>query len=88
MGVTRIRGGLAVLCIAALTGCGGSIGPIDLPNLGAGSKDIPLENYSARDIFARGEYELETGKPEDAARYFVLDLPPASPAPATAGQAG
>lgn len=35
-----------------------------------GSREQPLENYSAEEIFTRGEYELEGGKAEEAARYF------------------
>lgn len=35
-----------------------------------GKREPPLENFSAEEIFTRGEYELEEGKPEDAARYF------------------
>ena len=70
MGIDGIRGGLAILCVAALTGCGGAIGPIDLPDLGAGSKDVPLDNYTPEQIFARGDYELREGDPEEAARYF------------------
>jgi outer membrane protein assembly factor BamD len=34
-------------------------------------QELPLENYTAEEIFKRGELELETGKrPKDALRYF------------------
>lgn len=53
--------GLALgVMIAALAACGG----FDPRAEGA------LEQYSAADIFARGELELETGDPDDAAFYF------------------
>ena len=35
-----------------------------------GVDDLPLENYTADEIFTRGEYELSEGNPDDAARYF------------------
>lgn len=36
-----------------------------------GSKEPPLENFTAEEIFQRGEFELEAkSKPDDAIRYF------------------
>lgn len=38
-----------------------------------GEREPPLENFTAEEIYKRGEYELETGnprKPETAIRYF------------------
>lgn len=34
------------------------------------SRQVPLETYSAEEIFKRGEYELESKDPEEAARFF------------------
>ena len=48
--------GCAVL---ALTACGLSDEPT-----------VPLENFSAKEIFDRGEFELSRNRPDDAARYF------------------
>jgi outer membrane protein assembly factor BamD len=54
------RAGLAVALAATLAGCGA------LNNRAS----LPLENYSAEEIFERGEVELERGRAEEAARYF------------------
>ena len=35
------------------------------------SREIPLETYSAEQIFERGEFELGRKRPEDAAFYFA-----------------
>jgi outer membrane protein assembly factor BamD len=48
-----------VLIVGLLAGCGLN----DAPRL-------PLENYSAEEIFQRGEFELERGREDDAAFYF------------------
>ena len=53
-----IRRLLAAACLAVLAACGDS------------DEEINLESFSAQDIFARAEYELERGEPEEAARYF------------------
>ena len=38
---------------------------------GTATQEVPLENFSAEDIFKRGELELETGgRDNDAIRYF------------------
>ncbi|MGL5010992.1 MAG: outer membrane protein assembly factor BamD, partial [Paracoccaceae bacterium] len=38
---------------------------------GTGTEEVPLENFSAEDIFKRGELELETGgRDNQAIRYF------------------
>jgi outer membrane protein assembly factor BamD len=55
----QIVGSLAL--VLALTACGQS------------SKEPPLENFTAEEIYKRGEYELVTGNPrnpETAIRYF------------------
>lgn len=51
-----------VMASLVLAGCGES-GRIDR---GA----VDLENYTAEQIFGRGEFEIERNKPEDAAFYF------------------
>ncbi|EKE45353.1 tetratricopeptide TPR_2 repeat protein [Oceaniovalibus guishaninsula JLT2003] len=43
-----------------LAGCGG----------GTSSRNLPLEDFSARDIYNRGEVELASQKPAEAARFF------------------
>ena len=50
------------MLIATLAACGG-----------ASNKEPPLENFTAEEIYKRGEYELEVGnprRPTDALRYF------------------
>lgn len=45
-----------------LAGCSGS----------DSAKNVPLDNFTAEQIYRRGEYELETNrKPKDAAHYFA-----------------
>ena len=56
-----LRVGSLVL-VVALAGCGGS-----------GTREVPLENFTAEEIYKRGEYELEVGnprRPTEALRYF------------------
>lgn len=54
-----VAGGLVMLL---LLGCGNSSDPRQ-----AG---VPMETYTAEQIFGRGEFELDRGKAEDAAYYF------------------
>ncbi len=35
-----------------------------------GNREVPLENFSAQEIYARGEAELAASDPEEAARFF------------------
>jgi outer membrane protein assembly factor BamD len=35
-----------------------------------GAREPSLEDFSAQEIYTRGEFELESGKPKDAATYF------------------
>jgi len=59
IGKTGARIVAALLMTVALAGCG------------SGTKEAPLENFTAEEIFQRGEYELEASpKPTEAARYF------------------
>ncbi|MDF1620153.1 outer membrane protein assembly factor BamD [Pseudothioclava nitratireducens] len=52
----------SLVLISALAACGGG-----------GSDEVPLENFTAEEIYKRGEYELEVGNPRrpvEALRYF------------------
>ena len=52
----------AVLSVGLLAGCGG----------GGGTTSESFENFTAEEIYKRGEYELEnTRKPKDAVKYFT-----------------
>lgn len=55
----------ALLVAAVLSGCGGST-----ESEGFGPGGVPIENFNAEQIFGRGEYELDRGKPERAAYFF------------------
>lgn len=59
-GMTVSRLG-CVLALGLLVACG---------NFDPASTPGALEKYTAAEIFERGEYELERGKPADAATYF------------------
>lgn len=63
--MTGIRSGsvvAAVLSLGLLAGCGG----------GANKAPESFENFTAEEIYKRGEYELEnTRKPKDAVKYFT-----------------
>lgn len=48
--------------VLALTACG--------QNSVFSNEEIPLETYTAQQIFERGEFELDRNRPEDAAFYF------------------
>lgn len=52
----------SVLALGLLVGCSGDIDPLTNP--------AAMEQYTAAEIFERGEYELERGKPDDAAIFF------------------
>lgn len=61
---------VAVMAVAALSACGSQ-------NTGRFTKsffnpqEIPLETYSAEQIYERGEFELNRRQPEEAAFYFA-----------------
>jgi outer membrane protein assembly factor BamD len=59
MSLVRLIGG--GLLIAMLVGCGSGVERRD---------NVDIEQYSAKQIFERGEFELERGKPGEAAYYF------------------
>lgn len=54
----------ATLGVVALAGCS------ELERKGVGPGGVPLENYTAEQIFERGEFELSTKDYEDGALYF------------------
>jgi outer membrane protein assembly factor BamD len=61
-GGNRARGlGAAALCgVLLLSGCSGLMA----------TRDVPLENFSAEEIYQRAEFELEARNADEAARYF------------------
>lgn len=59
-----------VLVIAALAACGGSRDTGRVGGSFLNPEEIPLETYSAEQIFERGEYELNRNQADDAAFYF------------------
>jgi outer membrane protein assembly factor BamD len=54
----------------ALSACGGGK---DRPTTGTifNQQEVPLETYTAQQIYERGEFELERKKPDQAAFYFA-----------------
>ena len=61
----------AVLIVAALSACGGDRNAGRFTKGFFNSQEIPLETYSAEQIFERGEFELNRSRPDDAAFYFA-----------------
>ncbi|MGB7241731.1 MAG: outer membrane protein assembly factor BamD [Sulfitobacter sp.] len=59
----------AMLLTAALAACGG--GDAGRTKSFFNSQEIPLETYSPKQIFERGEFELNRKRPSDAAFYFA-----------------
>ncbi|MEM9580456.1 MAG: outer membrane protein assembly factor BamD [Pseudomonadota bacterium] len=57
----------ALLVSFTLAGCGGGGG---VSRFLGGQPDVPLETYTAEQIFERGEFELERKREDDAAFYF------------------
>jgi len=60
----------AVFVIAALGACSGNRDPGRVTNSFFNPQEIPLETYSAEQIFERGEFELNRRRPAEAAEYF------------------
>ncbi|MEM6276857.1 MAG: outer membrane protein assembly factor BamD [Pseudomonadota bacterium] len=54
-----VRAFAAVLALAGLASCGLNDAP-----------SVPLENFTAQEIYDRGEFELSRTRPDDAAFYF------------------
>jgi len=72
-GLKRATRALAMVALAtSLTACSGGGGGGWFSNLFSANavEKKPIEEYSAQEIFKRGEYELENGKPKDAAEWF------------------
>ena len=59
----------AVLVVAALGACGNQDTGRRTKSF-FNSQEIPLETYSAEQIYERGEFELNRKRPADAAEYF------------------
>ncbi|MEO0485173.1 MAG: outer membrane protein assembly factor BamD [Pseudomonadota bacterium] len=57
--MTHLRSIAFAAALAGLAGCGLN----DAPR-------VPLENFSAKEIYDRGEFELNRARPDDAAFYF------------------
>jgi outer membrane protein assembly factor BamD len=64
--MTRLT--LVMAIVAVLAACGGN----GRPTTGGlfNKKEIPLDNYTAEQIFGRGEFELDNGNASEAAYYF------------------
>jgi outer membrane protein assembly factor BamD len=60
----------AVVMVAVLGACGGNQNTGRVTNGFFSRKEIPLETYSAEQIFERGEFELNRKRPAEAAEYF------------------
>ena len=67
--VTRIIA--AVLVVSTLTACGGNRNAGRVGGSIFNPQEIPLETYTAEQIFERGEYELNRRQPGEAAFYFA-----------------
>ena len=52
---------MSVVALVLVSACGGS---------DPATRGVPLDNFSAEEIFQRGEYELANRQPDDAAYYF------------------
>ena len=60
----------AVLLAGVLGACGGAQDTGRTTNSFFNPQEIPLETYSAEQIFERGEFELNRKRPAEAAEYF------------------
>ncbi|SFQ33723.1 outer membrane protein assembly factor BamD [Roseivivax halotolerans] len=70
-----MKSAVAAGCLAlTLAGCG-ALGNLNIGGGGAadglGPGGQPLENFTAEQIFERGEFELDRNRPDDAATYFA-----------------
>ena len=77
---------IALVSGLVLTGCGGGSGSLGFGSLGGSSgfggdgtgggifgsriEKRPIDQWSAEEIFKRGEYDLEAGDPSEAAKWF------------------
>jgi outer membrane protein assembly factor BamD len=64
------RSGVRILVTGALLGVLGLAGCSEFERKGVGPGGAPLENFTAEQIFERGEYELSAKDYEDGAFYF------------------
>ena len=60
----------AVVMVAVLGACSGNQNTGRITNSFFNRKEIPLETYTAEQIFERGEFELNRKRPAEAAEYF------------------
>lgn len=69
-GGTRTGVVCALVLATALSACGNGR---DRPTTGGifNQQEVPLETYTAQQIYERGEFELERKKPDQAAFYFA-----------------
>ena len=67
---SRKRIVMAVLMASMLVACGGRDSGRTTGNF-FNPQEIPLETYSAEQIYERGEFELNRSRPDDAAFYFA-----------------
>ncbi|WP_375691391.1 outer membrane protein assembly factor BamD [Pseudooceanicola sp. LIPI14-2-Ac024] len=58
----RVKLAAPMVLAIVLAGCGG---------VNQSASDLPLENYTAEQIFQRAEHELGRNRPEDAAEFFA-----------------
>ncbi|MEM9708887.1 MAG: outer membrane protein assembly factor BamD [Pseudomonadota bacterium] len=59
--MSRCRNGIAAGLVMALGACGGGAD---------GSRNVPLDGFTAEEIYLRGEFELQQNNPDEAARFF------------------
>ena len=62
-GKTALRGAMVAAMLAALSACGNGGGLFQ--------GEPPLDNFTAQQIFERGEFELQRRQPDEAAFYFA-----------------
>lgn len=67
-GISGLRTAVLVICTVSLTACGDRGGQPRTGGIFSG--EIPLENFSAEQIFERGEFELAASDHDEAAFYF------------------
>ncbi|MHA6325457.1 outer membrane protein assembly factor BamD [Roseivivax sp. CAU 1753] len=76
-GGASVKSALVAGCLAlSLSGCGAASSvSSSVGNFFSGGQpkasDQPLENFTAQQIFERGEFELDRNRPDDAAEYFA-----------------
>ncbi|MEM9968915.1 MAG: outer membrane protein assembly factor BamD [Pseudomonadota bacterium] len=66
----QVRITAAIIVIALVAACGGNRNTGRIGGTLFNPQEIPLETYSAEQIFERGEYELNRSQADEAAFYF------------------